>query len=119
MPWTALLTTFKVYLSPKDHYLPIAWERTAHDGSFRYVYEVRRWQTFTPPDSQETVAYPEVATQEKYLGDSKTPCIKATIQVRNVFVNRRGEENWAISPARAKFIDDMTVKPPRLIPIAK
>lgn len=112
MPWTRAGTTFKVFLSRKLGYYPVAWERTAADGSFRYVYEVNDLQKFPLPDGQGTVLYPSAATLEKFTpADNSTPKIKAVILLNALRINQMQEENWAIDLAQAKFSIDTTVSP--------
>ena len=115
MPWTRTGTTFKVFLSRKPGYYPIAWGRTADDGSFRYVYEVKDLQKFALPGGQGTVLYPAVATLEKFApGNSDTPRIRAVILLSTLRINQTKEENWAIDPAQANVVIDSTVNPPSI-----
>jgi hypothetical protein len=118
-PWTTAKTTFKVFLSTKAPYFPIAWERTGEEGGSKYVYEVKHLESITLPDNNETIVYPDIAIQDLSYGTDGADESKTTIQVQNVLVNRMKEENWAIDPARAKVIHDMTVKPPVFIAVPK
>jgi hypothetical protein len=118
MPWRDVRTSFKVYFS-KANGFPIAWERAAEDGSFRYVYRVKKIGRIKLPNADETIPFPEIAVQEKFVKQNAKPNYTATIKVKNVDLTGDTREEWIIDPTEAAFVIDHTAEKPVFISIPK